>query len=177
MKNLGTTPKTVNGLTELNPADPAADFLLVWDTSAGGSRKVKPNNLGLAGGASPTYGTATIDFGAFPGSSHATLDITGQTGILTGSRVKAWLMPADTADHSADEHLVEPIKVMAGPPTAGVGFTIHAFNDNPLNEPLEIAGVSKFRATAASVYGTSAPSVGGMGTLVYGQWNVCWEWI
>ena len=54
MKNLGTTPKTVNGLTELNPADPAADFLLVWDTSAGASRKVKPNNLGIGGGSGLT---------------------------------------------------------------------------------------------------------------------------
>lgn len=122
-------------------------------------------------------GTATIDFGAFPGSSHATVDVTGQTAILTGSLVEAWLMPKDTSDHSADEHLVEPIKVMAGPPTAGVGFTIHAMNVNPISEPLEFGGVSKFRATAASVYGYSEPSVGGQGTLIYGQWTVSWVWL
>lgn len=51
MKNRGTTPKSVNDLTELNPADPAADFVLVWDTSAASSRKVKPNNLGISAGA------------------------------------------------------------------------------------------------------------------------------
>lgn len=122
-------------------------------------------------------GTATIDFGAFPGSSHATVDVTGQTAILTGSLVEAWLMPKDTSDHSADEHIVEPIKVIAGPPTAGVGFTIHAINANQINEPLEFAGASKFRATAATVYGASAPSVGGQGTRLYGQWTVGWVWL
>lgn len=54
MRNLGTTPKTVNDLTELNPADPAADFLLGWDTSAGTSVKIKPNNLGIGGGSGLT---------------------------------------------------------------------------------------------------------------------------
>lgn len=42
--------QTINDQTELVGTDPAADFLLIWDTSAAATKKVKPNNLGLAGG-------------------------------------------------------------------------------------------------------------------------------
>lgn len=50
LRHLGQAPQTINDLTELNPADPAADFVPVWDTSASATRKVKPNNLGITGG-------------------------------------------------------------------------------------------------------------------------------
>lgn len=66
-----------------------------------------------------TTGIATLDFGSFPGSSHAKVDVTGQAGILSGSLVEAWLKPAATADHSADEHLVDTIRVMASDIVAG----------------------------------------------------------
>lgn len=124
----------------------------------------------------PGSGSTTVDFGVFPGSSHATVDITGQTGIAGSSLVEAWLMPKDTADHSADEHVVEDIKVVAGPANAGVGFTVHALNMNPLFEPLESVGPSTFRPAAATVHGYVQPSRGGMGTRLYGQWTIGWVW-
>lgn len=71
-------------------------------------------------------GTATINFGAFPGSTDTSVAVTGQTSILSGSLVEAWILPAATADHSVDEHLVEPITVIAGNVVAGTGFTIYA---------------------------------------------------
>jgi hypothetical protein len=123
-----------------------------------------------------TQGTATIDFGAFPGASDATVNITGQGAITGSSLVEAWIMPADTADHSADEHVFETIAVRASAPSAGVGFTIYGWNTNQINEPLETAGASKFRSTSTTVYGNSAASVGGNGTRLYGQWNVAWVW-
>lgn len=69
--------------------------------------------------------TASLDFGAFPGASDASLVITGQAAILAGSLVEAWLFPAATADHSADEHRVEELRVSAGAVVAGTGFTIY----------------------------------------------------
>jgi hypothetical protein len=72
-------------------------------------------------------GTATLNFGAFPGSQEAKVVITGQTGILAGSLVSAWVLPAATADHSIDEHLVDPIRVIAGNVVAGSGFTIYGY--------------------------------------------------
>lgn len=73
-------------------------------------------------------GQTTIDFGAFPGSSDASVAITGQNSIVAGSLVEAWIRPEATSDHTADEHMVETLKVMAGSIVAGTGFTIYGFN-------------------------------------------------
>lgn len=124
----------------------------------------------------PGTGTATLDFGAFPGSSHTTVAVTGQTGILSTSLVEAWLFPDDTADHTQDEHVVEPIRVVASKPTAGVGFTIHGLNVNPLNEPLEEPRAVPFRNPVGQAMGYLKPSVGGKGTRIYGTWRVGWAW-
>jgi hypothetical protein len=124
----------------------------------------------------PGSGTTTVNFGAFPGSSDTSVDVTGQTGIGAGSLVEAWLFPTVTADHSADEHALETIRVIAGNVQAGVGFTIYASNTSQLNEPLQPAGVGNFRSAATTVYGLSEPSVGGRGTRLYGQFTVGWVW-
>ena len=124
----------------------------------------------------PGTGTTTVDFGAFPGGSDASAAITGQAGISAGSLVEAWIIPSASTDHTADEHLVETLKVMAGNIVAGTGFTIYAVNTSQLNEPLEQVGVSTFRSAATSVYGSANPSVGGQGTRLYGKWTVGWVW-
>jgi hypothetical protein len=71
-------------------------------------------------------GTATINFGAFPGATDTSVAVTGQTSILAGSLVEAWILPATTADHTADEHMVESLTIIAGSIVAGTGFTIFA---------------------------------------------------
>lgn len=124
----------------------------------------------------PGTGTATINFGGFPGASDASVEITGQAAILATSLVEAWLFPDDTADHTQDEHLVETIKVMAMKPVAGVGFTIRAINTNPLNEPLEELPALTFRNPVGQLAGYLKPSVGGRGTRIYGTWRVGWAW-
>jgi hypothetical protein len=121
-------------------------------------------------------GTTTVNFGTFPGGQDASVAVTGQATILAGSLVEAWLYPSATVDHSADEHLVETISVMAGNVVAGVGFTIYAQNTSNAVEQLAIAGVTGFRPAATSVYGSPAPSVGGKASRIYGQWTVAWVW-
>ncbi len=121
-------------------------------------------------------GIATIDFGVFPGKSDASVDVTGQAAIVAGSLVEAWIRPVATADHSADEHLVETLKVIAGNIVAGTGFTIYGFNTSQLNEPLIGLGVNRFRDVAAAVYGYDVPSKGGQGTRLYGLFTVAWAW-
>ncbi len=91
-------------------------------------------------------GTSTLDFGAFPGGSDASIAVTGQAGILSGSLVEAWILPAATADHSADEHTVESLKIYAGNIIAATGFTIYGVN------------------------------TGGGDTRIYGTWNIAWVW-
>jgi hypothetical protein len=128
-------------------------------------------------GSSGASGQTTIDFGAFPGGSDASVDITGQTGFDAASNVaQAWLIGVDTDDHTADEHRVETISVAVGALSTGAGFTVYAQNTSQLNEPLQIAAPATFRQTAASIYGTSGPSVGGKGTKIYGKWTVAWRW-
>lgn len=70
-------------------------------------------------------GTATLDFGAFPGTTDTSVTVTGQTGILSTSPVEAWILPAATVEHTADEHWVEALKVVAGNVVAGTGFTVY----------------------------------------------------
>lgn len=72
-------------------------------------------------------GHTTVDFGALPGTfMAATVTVTGQTGILSGSDVEAWIRCEDSADHGEDEHFVENIRVRAGNIVAGTGFDIIA---------------------------------------------------
>jgi hypothetical protein len=91
-------------------------------------------------------GTATIDFGAFPGKTDTSVTVTGQTGILNTSLVEAWIFPSATADHSADEHWVEDIVIVAGNIVAGTGFTIYA----------HVGATNRGR--------------------LYGQYTVAWAW-
>ena len=70
-------------------------------------------------------GNVQLDFGAFPGNTDATAVITGQSAITGASYVEAWIAPEATTDHSADEHWVNPPRVVAGGLVAGTGFTVY----------------------------------------------------
>lgn len=78
--------------------------------------------------AGPASGTALLDFGA--GAGDASVAITGQAQIASDSTVQAWIAPADTDDHTADEHLAEPIRVLVTSIVPGVGFTIRGIYDD-----------------------------------------------
>lgn len=121
-------------------------------------------------------GVTTIDFGAFPGGSDAQVTVTGQTGIVSGSVVQAWLVAQATLDHTADEHRVETISVTCGNIVANTSFDIYATNTSQLNEPVTDAGISTFRSAAATIYGDAGRSIGGQGTRIYGTWTVHWRW-
>lgn len=74
-------------------------------------------------------GTATINFGAAPGSNEASVAVTGQTAILATSKVEAFVMADDTStDHTEADHRYFPqlASLACGTPTASTGFTIYA---------------------------------------------------
>lgn len=124
-------------------------------------------------------GTATIDFGAFPGKSDASVDIIGQTGITAGSLVEAWIFPAATADHSVDEHLAETLKVVAGNIVAGTGFTIYAFNTNQIAEHEPPQQLTHHQPSAGAMprpLGSIKNYSEGRAPMIYGQWSVAWAW-
>ena len=73
-------------------------------------------------------GTATIDFGAHPGTNEASVSVTGQTAISGTSNAEAWIMADDTSsDHTASDHRYLPqlASFTCGTPSAGTGFTIY----------------------------------------------------
>lgn len=69
-------------------------------------------------------GSAILDFGT-PSKPAASVAVTGQAGIIAGSRVEAFVRLAASADHSIDEHRIEQLKIMAGNIVVGTGFTIY----------------------------------------------------
>lgn len=111
-------------------------------------------------------GTATIDFGAFPGKSDTSIAISdAAVSDFPTSKAEAWLVPLATADHTADEHMLETIAVFAGPPAVGVGFTVYGFNTSQFNEQLTFNGSEP------------NPTLGGIGTRIYGTWTIAWAWV
>lgn len=131
-------------------------------------------------------GIATLDFGAFPGQSHASIAVTGQAAIVAGSLVEAWLRPVATADHTEDEHMVETLKVVAAAIVAGTGFTIYGFNTSQVCEQVPNAhgqgAGSRVAATGgptlsrSSAHAANKEDTTHKGTRLYGQWTVAWAW-
>lgn len=62
---------------------------------------------------------SVVDFGAFPGSAFASVAIPDAAPADTAALLLAQVMPVATADHSADEHLVDPPLVTAVPDGSG----------------------------------------------------------
>ena len=76
-----------------------------------------------------TTGTATINFGAHPGSNEASVVVNSQTGIQTTSVVDVEVRATATStDHTADDHKYFPVfaGLTTSAPSAGTGFTIYA---------------------------------------------------
>lgn len=72
-----------------------------------------------------TQNIATVDFGPTP-SETAQVAVTGQTSIVSGSLVEAWLVRNSTADNNTDMHelLARFFSISVGDIVAGTGFTI-----------------------------------------------------
>ncbi len=89
----------------------------VWSMDAGGG----------GGGTTIYKGSAVLDFGAFPGSNEASVTVTGQTGILSGSHVEARFVASASSDHTASDHAYAPFLVglTTGAIVAGTGFTVY----------------------------------------------------
>ena len=105
-------------------------------------------------------GTATLDFGALPGKSDASVTVTGQAAIAAGSSVGAWVTPVATADHNADEHLVEGLRIYAGNIVAGTGFTIYGFHEHGLTEANDLSETATVKDH-----------------FCWGRFTIAWAWV
>lgn len=73
-------------------------------------------------------GTATIDFGALPGSNEASVAVTGIAAIGGSAKAEAFFMRSTSADHTANDHSYAAMLcgLSTGDVTAATGFTIYA---------------------------------------------------
>lgn len=158
--DITATDVNLRGLTYTWPAIHGAGVRFLQNDGTGTLTWV----AGSGGGTTVNTGTAEVDFGA-AGGADASLAITGQAGILAGSIVWAWLIAAATADHTADEHLVETLEVRTGSIIAGTGFTITLVNSSQLVET-PVGAMPDNRG-------------GGAGRIprIMGKWKVAWAWI
>jgi hypothetical protein len=109
------------------------------------------------GGGGATIGTSEINFGAFPGTAHATVTIAA-SGVISSSIVHAWILPKATADHSADEHVIDAPE-------------LHAVADT---NQIIVHGIAKTLAVldqkiAHREVNTKSP-------LAYGVWSIGYQW-
>jgi hypothetical protein len=109
-------------------------------------------------------GTVIVDFGAFPGASDASVTVSAP-GIAANSLVEAWILPAQTTDHSPDEHSIETLTVKADQSSIvpGTSFVILASNTSQLTGRPQNSGAQ-------------GVNIGGDGTRIYGKWNLGWVW-
>jgi hypothetical protein len=117
-------------------------------------------------------GTATLDFGAFPGSSVTTIDVAAP-GVISTSAVEAWIRPVVTADHTAEDHMVVPMRVVGSYLSDG-NIRIMGFNENPIIPPMEpqtMVNVANTVAGRAKVNMRRANS-----PMLVGQFSVWWVW-
>lgn len=107
---------------------------------------------GSGGGTTPSSGVTTVDFGSFPGSDFATVTLTAADAADPNAILIAQVVPIATADHSADEHLVDPPRV--GAINNGDGtITINAVPRDAIPSPIP-------------------PD-----PMPYGKWSVAWGFL
>lgn len=116
-------------------------------------------------------GDGVLNFGAFPGSSVAYVDVTA-TGVVSTSKVEAWINPVASADHTDTDHIAAQMKVV-GTYLSDNNLRIYGLNTNDVIPPLEPQPhegmTSKPRGTTNRVGRQNAP-------MLVGQFNVNWVW-
>lgn len=79
-------------------------------------------------------GTATINFGAYPGSNEASVVVTGIAAIGASAKAEAFFMRSTSADHTANDHSYAAMLtgLSCGDVVAATGFTIYARSSEKL---------------------------------------------
>lgn len=90
----------------------------------------------LKSGSSPAWsniynkGSSNLNFGSAPGGNYAEIDVTGQFGITTSSKINIWIQSSSTSTHNDIEHQMFLLEssITFGNIINNVGFTIYAFS-------------------------------------------------
>lgn len=117
-------------------------------------------------------GTATLDFGTFPGSNVAIVDVAA-AGVVAGSAIEAWIRPVATADHTDTDHVAAPMKVV-GTYLSDNNIRIYGINQNDVIPPEEDqpqTDINQAPNTRMFKRRDRAPA-----PMFVGQFNVWWCW-
>ncbi|MBQ45652.1 MAG: hypothetical protein CMK37_08355 [Porticoccaceae bacterium] len=128
---------TVNDLTEIGSADPN-DFLLIWDSSAGATRKIRVSNLlGSSTGSSLSSGVPVIIRGQMS-------DIAKMTNIVRGVMKASSRQKAETKTLST-QNMFAVNSVVTGQIDDGVSITKSAGEETVYinNVAITVGGASK----------------------------------
>lgn len=118
-------------------------------------------------------GTTSLNFGAFPGSSVASVDVAA-TGVVVTSAVEAWIRPEASADHTDGDHVAANMRIVGHYLSDG-NIRIWGLNNNDITPPLEpspVVGATGVASTAR-VHQTLARQPAPM---LVGTFNVNWAW-
>jgi len=119
-------------------------------------------------------GTATLDFGAFPGSNVAYTDVV-TAGVISTSAVEAWIRPVDTADHTAEDHVAAQMKVVGLYVSAG-NIRIYGINTNNVIPPIEGQPEDPFGGLSSKKLGRKINIARQSPPMFVGQFSVWWVW-
>jgi hypothetical protein len=112
-------------------------------------------------------GTATLDFGVFPGSAVTSVDAVA-TGVVSTSAIEAWIRPEATADHTDADHVVAPMQVV-GTFLSNDNIRIWGINTNDVLPPAE-------SLISLGQNSKTAPSDRQPSPMFVGQFKVNWVW-
>jgi hypothetical protein len=118
-------------------------------------------------------GTATLDFGVFPGSSVTSVDVAA-TGVVSTSAVEAWIRPVASADHTVEDHIIAPMRVV-GQYLSDNNIRIYGINANEVLPPLELMSTPRQAIESVSAVRVEKFERQNPPMLV-GQFNVWWVW-
>ena len=117
-------------------------------------------------------GNATLDFGAFPGSNVAYVDVVA-AGVVSTSAVEAWIRPVATADHTDTDHIAAPMKV-TGQYVSDNNIRIYGVNLNDVIPPMEL--VRRKGDLPVSAVRNYANPERALSPMFVGQFSVSWVW-
>ena len=117
-------------------------------------------------------GTATLDFGVFPGSNVAITDVAA-TGVVSTSAVEAWIRPAASADHTDMDHVVANMRVI-GQYLSDNNIRIFGVNNNDVIPPSEPQPVSQ--PTTSGITRQDQILTRQNAPMLVGIFNVNWVW-
>lgn len=114
-------------------------------------------------------GTATLDFGAFPGSNVAIVDVAAP-GVISTSDVEAWIRPAASVDHTDVDHVAAPMRVV-GVYLSDNNIRIYGLNTNDVIPPMEMQRGQNASSVRDTVFWARQNS-----PMFVGVFNVNWVW-